>query len=444
MRFSSILRAAVLVVCLTAATSAQSVPVRPLGAATAVSTETFSTIMGVRAVPGGVLVNDVARRRVLMLDPTLKNVTVVADSTSNTATAYGGRIGGLIAYRADSTLFVDPQSLSILVINPAGKIARVMSVPVRQQDMMSLVGPASAAVGFDQTGRLVYRSQIRPNMAAMMGANGAFTPPTPPDSAMIVRVDLATRKVDTLAYFKIPKTTVTVSGTPEKGMSIISEFNPLPVTDDFAVLSDGSVVIVRGQDYHVDRLGPDGKLASAAKIPFDWQRLTDEDKVAFIDSVKTAMEKARANPPAPGAGGPTIITNGGPVIMDGGRAGGGGGGQVMTFMRGGAEAGAAAALGGGGGMQQNLVSPSTLPDYKPPFSPGALRPDADGNLWIRTIPTKPLAGGPVYDVINAKGELIDRVQIPASRTIVGFGPGGTVYMSVREGSGLLLEKAKVR
>ena len=44
-------------------------------------------------------------------------------------------------------------------------------------------------------------------------------------------------------------------------------------------------------------------------------------------------------------------------------------------------------------------------------------------------PTAPL----VYDVINRKGELTHRVQFPAGRQIVGFGPGGAIYMVSREG-----------
>src|SRR5438874_8628737 len=47
--------------------------------------------------------------------------------SSATANAYGTRPGGLIAYRGDSTLFVDPASLSMLLIDPNGKIARVRS-----------------------------------------------------------------------------------------------------------------------------------------------------------------------------------------------------------------------------------------------------------------------------------------------------------------------------
>jgi hypothetical protein len=96
------------------------------------------------------------------------------------------------------------------------------------------------------------------------------------------------------------------------------------------------------------------------------------------------------------------------------------------------------------GPQVSLVSPSELPDYKPPFFAGQVRADQDGNLWIRTIPTKGIAGGPVYDVINAKGELIDRVQVPKDRTIVGFGAGGVVYLLAREETATKLERARFK
>ena len=111
-----------------------------------------------------------------------------------------------------------------------------------------------------------------------------------PDSTAIVRVDLATRKVDTAAYYKIPKTKMNVVQT-DKGMTVTNELNPMPIVDDWAVLSNGSVAIVRGQDYHVDILKADGTLASATKVPFDWQRLSDEEKVAVIDSAKAALER---------------------------------------------------------------------------------------------------------------------------------------------------------
>ena len=92
----------------------------------------------------------------------------------------------------------------------------------------------------------------------------------------------------------------------------------------------------------------------------------------------------------------------------------------------------------------NFVSPSELPDYKPAFFAGSTKADTEGNLWIRTIPTKKVDGGPVYDVVNRKGELVDRVQVPLSTSITGFGPDGTVYLTLQSNNTVYLEKAKIR
>jgi hypothetical protein len=193
--------------------------------------------------------------------------------------------------------------------------------------------------------------------------------------------------------------------------------------------------VIRGRDYHVDWVNADGSVTSSSKIPFEWQRLTDEDKVAFVDSAKAALEHSRANMA-------TIMAGGG---APGGAPPGGGERVTMTFrMEGGGPAGGGRGQAGGGMPRPeiNMVSPSELPDYRPPFSQGAARVDADGNLWIRT--SKVVDGGPVYDVINRRGELIDRVKLPPFRVIAGFGPGGSVYMGVRDGTGTRLEQARVR
>src|SRR3954462_15228791 len=193
-------------------------PVRQLGPVTAVAKEPLGAVTTVRHLPDGrLLVNDIVGRRVVMFDSSLATVTVIADTTSATANAYGVRPGGLIAYRGDSTLFVDPGSLSMLLIDPSGKIGRVMSAP-RAQDVGFLVGGPFGTPGFDAGGRLVYRAP--PNFAGFgglrRGAAGGGLPeiPTPPDSAALVRFDLATRKVDTVKFFKTPKINLEVSQSP--------------------------------------------------------------------------------------------------------------------------------------------------------------------------------------------------------------------------------------
>ncbi|HEY1952229.1 MAG TPA: hypothetical protein VGG76_05435 [Gemmatimonadaceae bacterium] len=415
-------------------------PVRQLGPVTAVAKEQTGAISAIRPLADGrVIVNDIVGRRVLMFDSTLANATVIADTTSATANAYGVQPGGLIAFRGDSTLFVDVGSLSMLLIDPFGKVARVMSAP-RPQDVRFLIGGPFGNPGFDPQGRLVYRAP--PNFAAFGpppgagGSNGRLPQfPTLPDSAAIVRYDLATRKVDTITYFKTPKVNLNVTQTSDGGIRVINSFNPLPQGDDWALLPDGTIALVRTKDYHVDWLGQDGKIISSPRIPFNWQRLTDEQKVAFVDSAKIAIEKQRASG--------TLFGGGTQQLVIGGDAGGavrrpGGGdrapGATVTTTT---SAPAPSQL-----PPLTMVPPTDLPDYKPAFSPGSTRVDADGNLWIRT--SENVDSRPVYDVVSRQGTLIDRVQLPANRTLVGFGAGGVAYLAVRDGATAHLEKARVK
>jgi hypothetical protein len=376
-------------------------------------------------------------RRVLMFNPQLSSFTVVADSTGATGNAYGGRTGSLFAYRGDSSIFADPASVSMLIIDPAGKIARVVAIP-RAEDANSIGSPTGNA-SFDPAGRIIYRSTgLRFGGGAggrtIIGGGTPGTPPRfpdPPDSAFVLRVDLATRHVDTVGVIRTPKIKLNMTTDDRGGMNISSMINPLPTVDDWTVTPDGAIAFVRGRDYHVDWVNPDGTKVSAAKIPFDWKRMTDEDKIAFIDSVKAARERQGAN--APGIGG----------VLGGG---GGGGPSVQININPGGPGG-----GPGGGPRPAapqatvaFIPPNELPDYQPPFFAGSVRADNDGNLWVRTIPTAAIAGGPVYDVINRKGELVDRVQIPVGRTIIGFGANGAVYLMNRDGATATLEKASIR
>jgi hypothetical protein len=422
-------------------------PARPLGAVEARAAESLGSLAAVRALPGGrLLVNDAGRRRVLLFDSTLATFTVVADSTSATGNAYSGRMAGLIPYRGDSTLFVDPQSLSMLVIDPAGKLGRTMSVP-RPDDAFALTGLAFGAPGFDARGRLVYRTM--PGLRRQGG--GPMTAPVFPDSAPLLRVDLATRAVDTAAFVRTPRINMTVSQDANGRTTMSSKVNPLPVVDDWAVLSDGTIAVLRGRDFHADLVGADGRVTAAPKVPHDWQRLSDEDKTAFLDSTRVAMEQQRATMQATmlaggGAGGNRVVAGGDGV--------GGGGGAPVVMMRIETGTGGPPPRGGGGPGAGGPGSPgfsmpalefvpaSELPDYKPPFAAGGARADADGRVWVRLIATKPMPG-PLYAVIDRQGRLVDRVLIPAGSSIAGFGPGGAVYLGTRDAAGVRLQRARL-
>src|SRR5262245_42201707 len=104
-------------------------PIRRIATASAVSSEQLGSIMSVVELRSGrVLVNDGTRRRLLLMDTTLNVVGVVLDSLAEVSNTYGTRPGALIPYRSDSTLFVDPASYVMIVLDPDAHIARVRSV----------------------------------------------------------------------------------------------------------------------------------------------------------------------------------------------------------------------------------------------------------------------------------------------------------------------------
>jgi hypothetical protein len=403
---------------------------------------------GVRHLSNGkLLVNDMLRRRVVLLDQSLNLVSVIADTMPGSPNPYGPRPGGLVAYKGDSTLFIDASSLSMLVIDGDGKIARVMSVP-RSQDAGMLSSTALGGMGFDGE-RMIYRGfggfTMRSGGPANPGAASSgpnISAPTMPDTMPIVRVNLATRALDTVAYIKVSQPKTNMNRSEDGNISISIELNPLPVVDEYAVLADGRIAIVRGRDYHVEFVDASGKTTVAPKIPFEWKRLTDEEKVAIIDSVKAATDRATA------AGGSAAGRVG---AMMGAAMGAGGAPMVITNTQtrvGGAASGEPIRRGDGGGMTMRVaapnvsyIEPSQLPDYQPAFFGNQVRGDMDGNVWVRIISPKPIAGGAVYDVINGKGELVDRVQVPVGRTIVGFGSGGVLYLSSVENGNTKLERA---
>jgi hypothetical protein len=88
----------------------------------------------------------------------------------------------------------------------------------------------------------------------------------------------------------------------------------------------------------------------------------------------------------------------------------------------------------------SVIPPSTIPDTVPPFTTG-VRADADNRLWIPLAPNLTTGLDHVFDVVDRRGVLVDRVRVPYP--IVGFGPGGNVYCFVFAGGIGHLERVRV-
>jgi len=486
-------------------------PIRRISTASAVSKEKLGSVTSVRELPDGrVLVNDGASRRLILMDTMLVTERIVLDSLSEKENTYGTRQGTLLAHRGDSSLFIDPNSLALLVIDPQANITRVRSVP-RAQDvyLYTSTGPNSGIPSTDDKGRLVFRMYAQPTPPATPPPKGVPYFPQEPDSSFIVAMDLETRRLDTLGSIRIPKSEFTVRMSPNGGFSFYNNINPLPMTDDWAMLPDGTIALVRGIDYRVDYRNPDGSWTSSPKVPFDWQPMSDDDKQHLVDSVRNAQSKTlrtqyvtsmirwvntynRKYPPNFSAPEGYVAPNGfaknwnfPPGVKFPEKyiyACAPGEEPTVTPAPGGATSADRATvpaapspvmpmipgMPGGPGPQGtpscipqpipnlaqvpnaptmrevSVISPKLLPDFRPPFVGGAVRADMEGNLWVRIQQAKPIPGGPVYDVINRQGQLVDRLQLPPGYTLVGFGRGKVVFVSMRDASGIHLARVRLR
>lgn len=390
-------------------------PIVPLGAIEATSTETVRGAVVLHALSnGGAIVADVTGRRVIVFDQTLANARVVMDSAAMSTGPFGAiATARLIPYLGDSALFVDMASQSLLVLGPDGNVVRVMAVPVAN-DIFRLAGlPGLGGGAVDPQGRIIYRTEFRQPMPTP-GPGGGMIMPAQPDSAPIVRADFESRRVDTIGVIKIP-----VMARPEQREFIPSQpgtiraiVNPMATGDEWGVLSDGTLAMVRTSDYHVDWVDPDGTRRSSPRMRFDWRRVTDDDKQHKVDSLKRMIDSAMASARTQAQG-----------------QGRGGAGPVMPEIR--------------------FVPFSEMPDYHPPIRPGSVMADRDGNLWIVPTTSSDAQGGLLYDVVRRTGEAAARVQLPAGRVVAGFGPGGVVYLLQVAGGtggslGGVLERARVK
>jgi len=402
---------AVLIFAAAATAGAQSpIPVRTIGPILATSTENVGQAVTVRGTSDGhVMVGAGARQRVYAFDSTLKNFTIVVDSGVGTGTI-PIRTTGLIPYLADSTLLPDFGANALLVLDATGKQVRSMAPP-RAQDLIYLGIPAAfGRPGFDPKGRLVYRTQLPPNFRPTPtpgGSQKVEMTPVNADSAPILRGDFDTRRVDTIAWMRTPsqgRMGMEIKENPAGGPPSITMrmlMNPFSMSDDWSLLSDGTIAIVRVHDYHIDWIDPDGTRRSSPKMPIDWKRYTDAERLQRVDSIrKVADEQIKRTLSAQsGAGAPQIK------------------------------------------FDLGIVPDSEFPTFWPPIQPGTVLADLEGHLWILPTTSTNVANGLTYDVVNRNGEVIERVQLPKDHVLVGFGTRNVVYLTKADGKATYLERA---
>ncbi|HEY4303940.1 MAG TPA: hypothetical protein VGM82_05715 [Gemmatimonadaceae bacterium] len=420
------------------AAAQQRIAVVDLPAATSVTSETIGSVIGIRQLPDGrVLVDDGDRRQLRLFDNALAASSVVLDSSSGTTNSYGRRPSPLVAYLADSTLFPDYAARALLVIDPDGRVARTLALPNPND-----VGLVTRSASADSRGRLLYLGNRHSAPGEKPGEKRLD------DSLPILRADLDSRRTDTIAKVARPLAKAAIISPDGRSTVTVYLLDPLRTIDEWTMLSDGSIAVVRGHDYHIDWWRPDGAHSSGSKLPFDWKRIDDANKQRIVDSAQAKLDKSLVDGTFMDNIGDIesidVIRRSGNAPMtppsgagSGGRGGGGGDGRG-----GGAGGGLNLGFQGFVPAPREVIPLDQIADYYPAIRSGAVTSDLDGNLWILpTTSTQSQKGELVYDVVNGKGELFERVRLPVGRLLVGFAKGGVIYMVAGDrASGFHLER----
>lgn len=403
---------------------------RTLGTVERRADSLLASVSVVQELAGGrVLVHDVRGRRVVFFDSSLKSLHVVADNTILTGRAYANVTGGIIPTEGDSSLFVDPASLSMFVIGGDGVVGRVIALPPNARQCF--LGGTSGRPMLDASTHVVCRMSPASRRGTVVDPGLHLALPEIADSSALVRFDLASRHVDTLTFLQTGKRPLQYVPDRECDWYMAPVINPLPLVDDWAAMHDGTIAVIRGGDYHIEWISPAGDRRRSPRIQLPSARLSDSAKSAYLDSTKAVLARLQRRGRGTGPEAPAPVCD--PAAMR----------SMSGFTQSDVGDDPSRLVSGSGRAIVPLlfVPAEQLPDYVPPFAPGSALADLKGRLWIRRLET--VNGGSVYDVVDREGSTAMRIVVPKGRVIAGFGQDGRVYAGVSENDGVRLERYRL-
>jgi hypothetical protein len=313
--------------------------------------------------------------KILVADP-LGDVLVLVDLDAERADTLGRVGGGPQEYRqpdgvfplpGDSTLIVDLGNGRLIVMAPDGTFTRTM--PIAQQNASGHL-TISIPRFVDREGHLYLQPEDI--------AGGPL-----PDSARIVRFDLATGQVDTVAMVGLAEPAQQSSRS-----RVTLGRAPLGPMDDWAVAADGAVAVVRADGYAVQWLRPTSPSVVGPDNVYRRLPVGRAEKEAWIESFFSAS-----------------ISMGIQRSADGSRR--------VSLSRG----------SSGGGTLDAGEYP--WPDNLPPFRAGRSMVSEEGDLWVERYGR---VGSPVtMDLFDRLGKKRGEVELPLDRRVGGFG-SGVVYL----------------
>jgi hypothetical protein len=278
------------------------------------------------------------------------------DTLPNGAAASVYKFPGWVAHLAGDTLaLVDFAAVRTTLWTESGQPIRVLPLPP--------AGGATPVLAYDQDG-FGYKTDYQ-------GILGGAEPghPVRPDSMSLLRFELATGRVDTVAQLAAPEYGAAKFG--EQVQQVAKIFGP---NDVFGVLPDGRLWVARARENRVDWRGPGGVWVQGKPHEFKPVPVTDADRQRVIAKIRQQ--------------------------------------------------------GKGRGLPDTLPLEWPFAENKPPFETGMGSPG--GEVWLRRSPAQEDADA-VYDVYGTDGAWKRAVTFPPGVTLAGFGGKGAVYGILKAG-----------
>ena len=260
------------------------------------------------------------------------------------------RLGG------DTVALIDFSALRTTLWTRQGKPLRVLGI-------VPVAGTAPVLV-YDTLGhgyKIDYKSMLDPEPGTG----------TRPDSVPVLRIALASGKVDTVAKLAAPQFGEAKFGEQKQPAATV--FAP---NDFFGVLANGTAWVARGRHNRVDWRAPDGRWKIGPSRKFTGQPVTQADKDRVLAQVRE---------------------------------------QGKQY-----------------GMPQELAIEYPFAATKPPFDFALGRPN--GEVWLQR-PRGEENAVLVYDVYDREGAWRREVSFPAGATLAGFGESGAIYASIKNPDG---------
>ena len=386
---------------LAAASVAQAQQTRALSKPDVEFPEPFTIVSSLRELRDGRVVVADAREKTLQLID-LKSGSAAALGREGSGPAEYGLPMSVLAMPGDTTFVFDPLNQRYLIVAD-GKATGTWSMAI--PDVGGPPTPQRAAPapevrgggpgvrfggafggfprGADVRGRLYFQP---PNFT--IGPEG----PKSVDSAAITRYDRATKKTDTLTFVKVPQSNVQTSGNPggQGGGRVairIGGATPFEPQDEWTVLSDGRVAVVRASDYHVDVVSGPRQKVSGPAVPYEKVKVGEAEKKAWRENQGRGTAIA-------------ITRDAGP---------------------GGARSSATAA------PPASIPEPDKWPEVMPAAARNGVFGTPKGEIWVQR--NRPANNpNPSFDVFDGQGRFTGKVTLPRGTRLVGFG-NGTVYLA---------------